>query len=252
MTVTYYGSSHDLINFLRSIPAILAGRLPDANFAEDIRLRLGVALLSQIQQDFLIKAQGGTGHDGIKWRPLSPYTIARRRKGPADKKLLTLKAKTARLTSEQKKEFQREYRKKMASLIAGGMTRDRASFQARVQVTRKYKKKGFPVQTDFEILAARQVEILRDTGELFKSLSPGVENSPSHAEGQIFEQSPGRVVVGTNKKPWHHTTKGHGRLPRRPYWPDDGLPPVWARALLLALRRALQRQVEAMVQRGMF
>lgn len=252
MTVTYYGSPVDLRIFLRSIPAILAGHKPDPGFAEDIRLRLGVALLSQIQQDFLTKAQGGMGRDGIKWKPLSPYTIARRRKGPADKKSLTLKAKTRHLSASEKKEFMREYRKVRAKLAASGMAPDRASFQARVQVTRKYKRKGFQVQSDFEILAARQVEVLRDTGELFKSLSPGIENNPSHAPGQIFETPPGRVIVGTNKKPWHHTTSGQGRLPRRPFWPDRGIPPAWAKALLFVAQRALQRQLENMVRLGRF
>ncbi len=85
------------------------------------------------------------------------------------------------------------------------------------------------------------VEILRDTGELFRSLSPGIDDRPSGAPGQVFDTPPGKVRVGTNKKPWHHRGVP-GRLPARPLWPDV-LPPAWTAALAKTAQRGVVRAI---------
>ena len=73
-------------------------------------------------------------------------------------------------------------------------------------------------------------DILRDTGLMFRSLSPGVFSFDSAAPGaefQIFDRLPGRVIVGTNRYPQHHTGIP-GKLPKRELWPSDGnLPEAW-------------------------
>ena len=126
---------------------MLSGKIPDpSGQVQALMMRVGITLLSEVQRDFITKARGGTGRDGIKWEPLKPQTVHRRR-----------------------------------GHGVGG------------------------------------VEILRDTGELFRSLEPGLGTQPSGASGQVFELEPGAVTIGTNKKPWHH--RGNERLPARPLWP---------------------------------
>jgi hypothetical protein len=79
-TTLYFRGTHDqLRGLLHSLPAVLAGRAPDpAGIVRGVQLRVANAWLSQVQQDFLTKARGGTGKDGIHWPPLAPSTIAAR------------------------------------------------------------------------------------------------------------------------------------------------------------------------------
>jgi hypothetical protein len=188
--VVFRGTREELRRLLRDLPLVLAGRAPDPlGIARGLQLRLGTTLLSKVQQDFITKSRGGVGTDGVKWAPLSPKTIARRRKGPKGK---------------------------------------------------GKKKKAAPAPVD----------ILRNTGELLRSLSPGVDEKPSGAPGQVFDVSrPGVIVVGTNKKPYHH--KGiPGRLPARPLWPVDGkIPGAWLPAIHLAAARGVLRAIALLCER---
>lgn len=92
---------------------------------------------------------------------------------------------------------------------------------ATIRRRQKRNRRGQKENTD--------VEILRDTGLLFGSLSPG-----TFTKDTILQAGAGRVIVGTNQKPWHH--RGTRRLPARPYWPPDGkLPADWWADILDAL-----------------
>jgi hypothetical protein len=82
----------------------------------------------------------------------------------------------------------------------------------------------------------RQVEILRDTGLLLNSLSPGVSSSE-----QILRTGPGEVVVGTNRKgaAAHHYGVP-GRLPQRRLWPEPSRwPSSWWAELVEQARAGL-------------
>ncbi len=62
----------------------------------------------------------------------------------------------------------------------------------------------------------RKVEILRDTGLLLNSLSPGVQSAE-----QIFKVGNAEVTIGTNRKgAAKHHTGIPGRLPQRRLWPE--------------------------------
>lgn len=236
--VIFHGTRADLMQRLRQLPGILAGTIPDpAGFVEGMQLRLGVQLLSKIQQDFITKSQGGTGEDGIKWPPLSPETIARRRLGPADRKALTIKARAPKLTESQRRKQEKDIRKRAQLMqVKFGMGTKQAMGLARAQVEAAGRKAGL-IKSKKAYLSAREVQILIDTSELFRSLSPGVDG-PSGAPGQIFKSLPGRVIVGTNKKPWHH--RGNARLPARHYWPPGGdLPSSWWDVLMTTYRSGL-------------
>ncbi len=251
-TATYRGTRQNLYQQIRELPRILTGQAPDpAGIARGLQLRLGVALLSLIQQDFIRKARGERGQDGIQWKPLAPSTIAARRLGPADRKAITLKArgKAGGLTPAEKRKIEADIRKRAPLLqVKFGLGEGQAHGLAKAQAEAAARRSG-KVASIFSVLSARSVEILRDTGELFRSFSPGVEDVPSGADGQIFETPTGKVIVGTNKKPWHHTG-APPHLPARPNWPLDGvLPDVWWRALLGAYQRGLVRVVVLLLRR---
>lgn len=58
---------------------------------------IGVALLSESQQAYRVKSRGGTGSDGIAWKPLAASTIEKRnRRGKVNAKRLTTKSGKAR------------------------------------------------------------------------------------------------------------------------------------------------------------
>lgn len=79
-TVPFAGTREELAAFLRRLPRILAGEESDRyGIAERMQRRLGNALLKQIQRDFRTKALGYIGEDGIRWPPLKPATIAKKR-----------------------------------------------------------------------------------------------------------------------------------------------------------------------------
>lgn len=79
-------------------------------------------------------------------------------------------------------------------------------------------------------------EILRDTGLLLNTFSPGVTDL------NVFHVLPGRVIVGTNRK-WayvHHYGSRNGRIPRRRLWPDPSRwPSNWWLEILEQARQGL-------------
>jgi hypothetical protein len=202
--VIYRGNRLQLRQALASIGPVLAGRAPDPQgIARGVQLRVGVAALSQVQQDFLLKSRGGTGRDGISWPPLKPETIARRRRSAGDVQAARAEIEAARLRGEKR-------------------------------------------PTVVQLYGSRQVDIGRDTDRMFRSLSPGVEDRPSGAEGQVFETPPGAVIVGTNV-PYaeaFHAGRPEQNQPARPMWPLNGsIPAAWWPAIIGAAQRGVAAAV---------
>jgi hypothetical protein len=80
-------------------------------------------------------------------------------------------------------------------------------------------------------------EILRDTGLLLNSLSPGIEPALN-----VFRVLPGVVIVGTNRKwAWtHHRGLPKRRIPQRRLWPSvDRWPSSWWLDILEQARQGL-------------
>lgn len=247
--VTWNGTREELHALLGRLPAVLSGRAPDPlGLARGLQLRLGVALLSKVQQAFLIKSRGGTGDDGITWPPLKRATVAQRRATAAERRAAGATGRRVRglLTPAQDRRWRRIFATRRARFEAQGLGPGAASARAAQAAWAVLKAEG--ALTRLAAFGGRQVDTLRDTGELFRSFSPGVEDRPSGAEGQVFEVRPGAVTVGTNKKPWHHAGVP-GRLPARPFWPDV-LPDAWWRHLLGVYARGLARAVARAVERG--
>lgn len=236
--VNYTGQRAKLQQLLADLPAMLAGRVPDAyGIVRRVQERLGMALLAKVKEAFEVKARGGVGSDGIRWQPLKPQTIARRRLGPADRKAVTNKARRAKLTPAQLKRFRKLAAAKAAEYRLRGHDRGRARDLAERYAESVLRGSGATLPSRYAILSARSVEILRDTGAMFRALSP----TPS-AKGRTLDLLPGQVVLTITEKPWHH--EGNARLPARPLWPLDGdLPQGWWDYLLGEFAKAVAEAV---------
>lgn len=92
------------------------------------------------------------------------------------------------------------------------------------------------------------VEILRDTGLLLNSMSPGI----TIAE-QVFRIGRGEVIVGTNRK-WagvHHNGSRNGRIPQRRLWPEPrNWPESWWADISEQARAGLIDIAEFLIKRG--
>lgn len=188
--------------------------------ADAMMTRCGLAILGRIKQAFVVKARGGTDEAGESWKPLSPKTIAysktrqrgRGRRTRAEKKREAFPSQA--LTAKQQKRWWEVYRRQLP-IYKGN--KGHAAAVAWLAL----KREG--ATTLLDKYGHRQVEILRDTGLLLNSLSPGVDSSE-----QVFRVGDGEVVVGTNRKGAiaHH----HGipdRLPQRRLWAE---PSHWPRS----------------------
>jgi hypothetical protein len=239
-TVVYRGSRADVARVIRTVSDAISGRGPDPyGVARPVLTRGAVALLSKIQQAFIEKARGGTGSDGIRWKPLERATIAARRTTKAELRSLGVRGRRERglLTPAENKQWKAVFARTLARLRARGLDDGAAMARAAQTAWAVLKAKG--AKTKLQVLGGRTVEILRDTGELLQSLTPGFEESPAVPTGQILEVAPGRIAVGTRVKPWHHTGIP-GKLPARPFWPPDGnLPAAWFDAVKLAMARGI-------------
>ena len=189
--------------------------------------RCGLTALGRIRKAFIAKAQGGTDEAGDRWEPLKPETIAysrRHRKkagNPRDSQLFSRAkrlpwvpkagvragyAPSYALTTKQNSRWWDLYRQGLA-MFKG----DKGSAARRAWAISK--REG--ATTLIAQYGGTQVDILRDTGLLLNSLSPGTYSSE-----QIFRVLPGEVIVGTNRKAavFHHEGRGHN--PQRRLWPE--------------------------------
>ena len=223
-------SRSDIRRAITSLPTVARSGGPVANA---MMTRCGMAALGRIKQAFVVKARGGTDEAGDSWPPLSPKTIAyskTRQRGrggrtKAEKKRASHPSQA--LNDKQQARWWQVYRRQLA--IYKG---DKGHAAAVAWLV--LKKEG--AQTLVDKYGNRQVEILRDTGLLLNSLSPGVANSAS-----IFRVGRGEVIVGTNRKgaAAHHAGIP-GRLPQRRLWPEPRKwPTSWWRDLQEQVKQGL-------------
>jgi hypothetical protein len=183
-------------------------------------VRLGLVLLGLIKGAFLVKALGGTDDTGLKWRPLSPKTIAysRRHLGVPPKKRRAKYRPSWMLTRQQRKRWWKLYSHYLAVCRGDKAHAARAAWKI---------SKDEGAQTLIGVYGNAQVDILRDKGLLYNSLSPGVVVGtpppplyPPKPKHQVFRTRKGEVIVGTNRLwAWTHH-EGTRRIPQRKLWPD--------------------------------
>jgi hypothetical protein len=244
VAVHFQGRSRDLNRILLSLPDMLAGKAPDPyGIVQGLKLRLGTAFLSRVQQAFLVKSAGGRGDDGIAWKPLKPATIAQRRTTRAERKQLGITGKRVRglLTPAEDKLWRGIFASMLAQLRARGVGEGEAKGIAARIAWAKLKAMG--AKTKLGVLGSRTVAIGRDTGRMLRSLAPGVDDRPSGEQEQVFQVSATAVAIGTNVP---YAGRFHSL---RPLWPDE-IPPPWMAALHAALARGLTVALRQVVERG--
>jgi hypothetical protein len=217
------GGEDALRQRLALLPAALAGQIPQyAQAAATVARALGIELLACVKEAFVEKGRGGTGSDGITWKPLSPAHVAyhRRHKGLNQKRGRAAKAGRAGrplLTKQQDQLWRGVY----ASCLGRGD--DPATAAAKAWgVTKRAGGK-----TIIGVHGGETVQIGVDTGRLLASLSPG---NPDN----VLVTTPGTLNVGTNVK---YAAAFHAR---RPLYPPSGvIPPAWQQRLAAVFAAAL-------------
>lgn len=229
--------------FIRSIPAMFAGKVPDVGgLVRGFKLRIAFAFFSIIKENFIIKSRGGTDEAGIKWPPLSARYLAYTRpmgkngsgsRQPPHAGKLAPGGNDGFMSKAQLQQWRRWYAGTL-KYLALQMPLGEAKRIAAASAWKKSKAAG--VRTKLEVFGHRDVEILRDRGILFNSLSPGVitflgvDASYSPSPEQLVQEEADGLLCGTNVAYGrdHHFGDPSRNLPARSFWPLDGeLPEAW-------------------------
>jgi hypothetical protein len=242
---------------LRQLPGILAGTEADVGgIARGFKMRVSFAFFSLVKEAFIVKSRGGTDAAGIKWPPLSreylAYTRPMNGRQPPRAGGLAPGGNDGFMTAAQLNQWRRDFAGAMKYLSVQ-IGEDAARGQAAAIAWSKAKSRG--VRTKLEVFGEREVEILRDRGILFNSLSPGqineagVDATYSPPEDQVAEDGPGWLLVGTNVEYayYHHVQPGI-----RPLWPKNGnLPAVWIDEIMEVAVSGLERIGELLQNGGL-
>lgn len=250
-TIHIRATRAEVRQILGTIPAILAGQTSDpSGVAKALQLRMGNALLSTIQQQFMVKSRGGTDSAGIKWAPLSPYTIANRRTTPGELKSLGVKqGKRGFLTPGENAKWERIFAKRLRILEAKGFPAVEAKKQAARVAWAELKQQG--AKTKLAVLGSRTVDIGRDTSRMFHSLAAGYDDAPPGSADTTLRFVPGSLIVGTNVPYFKYFNYGTANQPARPIAPLDGsIPDAWWPPVLDAGVRGIAVVVEELLRRG--
>ena len=245
--VVFRGTTSNARRAIGQFIGMLSGRNPDhGRLARSVFLVVGMAALADIQQDFLKKSRGGVGDDGVKWPPLSKeYLAYGRRFGKGEQAKLKKQAGLGRqhnrgtgrngglLSASQQKRWNQLYAQSLA-WMAARYPIDEARAMAAGHAWNKIKEEG--AKTKLEVYGNRQVDMLRDTGVMFNSLSPG-HLSPDGTysppdSNQIFEAIANGIVVGT-KVPY-----ADAQNKKRRFIPDE-VPATWQQRWELVLIGAI-------------
>lgn len=232
--LTFRGGRAGLLQKLAALPSLLSGRGVDPTGAvEGLCLAVGFQMLSIVREQFLVKSRGGTDDAGITWAALKPSTVAYGRRHPGYR---PGRKKRPLLTPAQDKLWRGVYASSLARHLKGPLPAPQnARAQAAAVAWAVVKRAGG--QTVLGRFGGEKVDIGRDTGRLFNSLSPG-----SGSPDQILRAEPGAAVVGSNLSyaaPFHA---------RRPLWPDAGkVPQAWVDRLADTLSDGLRNVVQRLV-----
>lgn len=234
-TISVRASKEEVRELLTQLPAILTGQVADVGgIAHGFKVRLAAQFFSIIKEEFIVKARGGTDAAGITWPKLSQRYLAYGR-GPASTRRAGRHApggKDGFMTQAQLQQWRGIFNgvyARLAQQIDEGEAKARAAATAWTIM----KRKG--VKTKLEVFGNRDVEILRDRGILFNSISPGVVNEAGvdayyqPSPGQVVEAAnPGEIIVGVNVEYARYHQGTPERPGRRQLWPVGGdLPQVW-------------------------
>jgi len=225
----------EIERLIRLLPAILAGRVPDRDgVAHGFRMRMAWMFFSLVKEAFIVKSRGGVDECGIRWPKLSAKYLAYQRpmgrggrgsRNPPRAGGLAPGGNDGFMSKADLARWRKTYATALGRLMLAGVAdaKSRAAAIAWAQA----KRNG--VKTKLGVFGDREVEILRDRGLLFNSLSPGVVTDSGADAGyvpavdQVADADASSLTVGTavSYARWHHYGK-------RPFWPRDGrLPDSW-------------------------
>jgi hypothetical protein len=273
-TIYFRGGRSEAARIVRAMVSTLTGHSRQfSDYARGVYFVIGFAAMSDIHADYIRKARGGTGEDGVKWPPLSPKTLAySRRFGPGEQTALKAAAGLTRahhlapggkkglLTNAELK----RWRAIFARLVGRfAMDMDLGEAKAKAAAIAWTQLKAAGAKTKLEVFGHREVEILRDTSILLNSLSmghmasdadayaSGVSNRPA-PEDQVFAPIENGIVVGTRVKYARAHNEGvPGRLPARPFIPrPDRIPSQWMARWLDAGMQAVAYALEDSLGQG--
>lgn len=266
--IHFSGTRADIRAQVFRLQRLLTGAEADPHgVARGFQLSLGFGALSDIKDAFITKSRGGTDEMGVSWPRLSPQYLAYgRRFGRGEKARLLRQAggdpklnrfgtghNKGLLTAEQLKRWKKIFAQVFARYYASTGSAEFAAATAGRMAWATLKNEG--AMTKLAVFGNRQVEILRDTGVLFNSLSPGtlsgegasteyVKPNSDGGDQQIFSIGPGNVTVGTNVAyaASHQYGDAKRGIPKRQFLPDNDsqVPPVWWDRWLGIAERALE------------
>lgn len=251
MAVRFKGNRQQLVSLAYELKDAIVGRSSkvSADVVEGFFVAIGFGALTDIHDAFKVKASGGTDDMGIKWPPLKPETIANRRFGPGEKAALNRQAKM-KVASEKHK--QDKHYAELLKRLSKSLPLAEAKTQAKAIAYKPIKP-----QTKVQKYGHRHVEMLRDTGVLFNSLSPGRMASGGNRRPQpeqVFELNAGSVIVGSTVQyaAAHQYGVRERNLPPRPFLPVDEnqIPDQWWQRWLDISVVALKAGVEVLYRRA--
>jgi hypothetical protein len=236
--ITVRATRAEVRQAIAKLPQAARGQHGCGDLSRAMVTAIGMAALGCIRTAFVAKARGGTDEAGERWQPLSLKTIAySRRGGRSGAERNRPNRPSQALTSKQQDRWWGVYRRSLARFKGD---------KSRAAKTAWFILKGEGATTLLEKYGHRQVEILRDTGLLLNSLSPGAES-----EEQVFRPQPGEITLGTNRvgASQHHSGVP-GRLPQRRLWPKpSNWPSNWWADLTDQARDGIVEIAQFLVQR---
>ncbi len=231
-TIHVTATRAQVVRILNDLPRLLNGSPGGAGgFVRALQVRVGLSILERIKDAFLVKAAGGTDAAGDSWPPLKPSTIAYGRALPRKRPFWQTHPSHALTPKRRDRWWQLYYGFK--AKFRGNKRRAAAT----AWVVLRTEQPG--IRTLMDKSKGKQVEILRDTGLLLNSLSPGVPAdtapmSPPKVRKQVFRCTPGVAIIGTNRKgAAKHHEGDPPRFPQRRLWPEPSRWPAewWSDAV---------------------
>lgn len=253
-TVKTNATRAELLALLRSLPKALSGTGRDPHkIGQGMRARIAWTFFSLVMPNFQKLGRGKTGDDGDRWPKLSANYLAYQRPIKGRKRPLAGKlapgGNDGLLTKSQLDLWRLIYSfhvRRMATVRSLGEAKSIAAAIAWNGI----KAAGAKTKLASPRFGGRKVgsyQMLVNEGTLRRSIQPGelVGGSDVRYQAadtdQVFEDSPGKIIVGS-KTPYahaHHEGKG---VPQRRLWPER-FPDSWWRQIM--------DQVEAGVGRVM-
>lgn len=231
-SVRFKGSKADALRRIREIVKEVSNSSSATSDAQVVTEVVSFALIQKVKAEFIVKARGGSDEAGITWLKLSKaYLAYGRRFGRGEQAALKKGAglgkgnrfapggKTGLLTADQYRRWKKIFWITFIKMKWHGKSDGEAKSIAAAVAWKKLKEAG--AKTKLEVYGNREVEMMRDTGNLLGSLN----HDPLPGAVRIRFFAPYAVPA----------------LSRRPAWPigDTEIPDGWKLVVKESLRTAL-------------